>query len=99
MSTRRTFCTGGSACIRASVVGDGDGGGCPASESELSDTPLPRYKLRALFGLIDMRWDWPVDVNYHEAHAYCIWKTEQVCICVEPFRTNGMVNADPFNFV
>jgi formylglycine-generating enzyme required for sulfatase activity len=24
-----------------------------------------------------MRWDWPVDVNYHEAMAYCAWATER----------------------
>lgn len=24
-----------------------------------------------------MRWDWPVDVNYHEAMAYCAWQTER----------------------
>jgi len=24
-----------------------------------------------------MQWDWPVDVNYHEARAYCAWKSEQ----------------------
>jgi hypothetical protein len=24
-----------------------------------------------------MRWDWPVDVNYHEGKAYCAWLTEQ----------------------
>lgn len=38
---------------------------------------LHRYKLRALFNAIDMRWDWPVDVNYHEAKAFCAWKTEK----------------------
>ena len=21
-----------------------------------------------------MPWDWPVDVNYHEAKAFCSWK-------------------------
>ena len=36
-----------------------------------------RYKLRALFDAIDMRWDWPVDVNYHEAKAYCAWRAEE----------------------
>ncbi len=35
-----------------------------------------RYQLRALFNAIDMRWDWPVDVNYHEAKAFCAWRTE-----------------------
>ncbi|GAX79951.1 hypothetical protein CEUSTIGMA_g7390.t1 [Chlamydomonas eustigma] len=38
---------------------------------------LHRYKLRALFDSIDMRWDWPVDVNYHEAKAYCAWRAEK----------------------
>uniref|UniRef100_A0A7R9VIT3 Sulfatase-modifying factor enzyme domain-containing protein n=1 Tax=Chlamydomonas euryale TaxID=1486919 RepID=A0A7R9VIT3_9CHLO len=37
---------------------------------------LHKYKLRALFDAVDMRWDWPVDANYHEARAFCAWKTE-----------------------
>ncbi|KAH9495393.1 hypothetical protein Btru_016361 [Bulinus truncatus] len=32
------------------------------------------YKLRLMFDLIDMPWDWPVEVNYHEAKAFCKWK-------------------------
>ncbi|PNH12258.1 hypothetical protein TSOC_000840 [Tetrabaena socialis] len=35
------------------------------------------YKLRVLFDAIDMRWDWPVDANYHEARAFAAWRTEQ----------------------
>ncbi len=31
------------------------------------------YKYRALNSVIDMPMDWPVDVNYHEAKAYCNW--------------------------
>lgn len=27
-----------------------------------------------MFNIIDMPWDWPVEVNYHEAKAYCKWK-------------------------
>ncbi|KAG2489957.1 hypothetical protein HYH03_011587 [Edaphochlamys debaryana] len=38
---------------------------------------LHRYKLRVLFDAVDMRWDWPVDVNYHEARAFAAWRTEQ----------------------
>ncbi|KAJ9513718.1 hypothetical protein QJQ45_015472 [Haematococcus lacustris] len=38
---------------------------------------LHKYQLRALFNAINMRWDWPVDVNYHEAKAFCAWRTEQ----------------------
>ena len=36
-----------------------------------------RYKLRLLFDAVDMRWDWPVDANYHEAKAYCSWRAER----------------------
>ena len=27
-----------------------------------------------MYDVIDMPWDWPVDVNYHEAKAFCKWK-------------------------
>mmetsp|Transcript_58682 Transcript_58682/g.139711 ORF Transcript_58682/g.139711 Transcript_58682/m.139711 type:complete len:711 (-) Transcript_58682:212-2344(-) len=36
-----------------------------------------QFKLRTIFEEIDMVWSWPVDVNYHEARAYCAWKSEQ----------------------
>ena len=32
------------------------------------------FRYRALYDVIDMPWDWPVDVNYHEAKAFCSWK-------------------------
>ncbi|MCB0370205.1 MAG: putative 4-mercaptohistidine N1-methyltransferase, partial [Bdellovibrionales bacterium] len=35
------------------------------------------YKLRTTFEVIDMPWDWPVCVNYHEAKAYCAWRSER----------------------
>ena len=38
---------------------------------------LHRYRLRTLFEVIAMPWDWPVDANYHEAKAYCAWRTER----------------------
>ncbi|GFR49285.1 hypothetical protein Agub_g11294 [Astrephomene gubernaculifera] len=38
---------------------------------------LHKYKLRVLFDAVDMRWDWPVDVNYHEGRAFAAWRTEQ----------------------
>ncbi|CAH1775547.1 unnamed protein product [Owenia fusiformis] len=34
------------------------------------------YKYRTMFDEIDLPLDWPVDVNYHEAKAYCAWKGE-----------------------
>jgi 5-histidylcysteine sulfoxide synthase len=38
---------------------------------------LHDYKLRTIFALIDMPWDWPVEVNFHEAEAYARWKTQK----------------------
>lgn len=35
------------------------------------------YRLRTLFEYIEMPWDWPVEVNYHESKAYAHWKSEQ----------------------
>lgn len=35
------------------------------------------YDLRTIFEVIDMPWDWPVDVTYYEAKAFCRWKTEK----------------------
>jgi 5-histidylcysteine sulfoxide synthase len=35
---------------------------------------LHAYRLRTTFEVIDMPWDWPVCVNYHEAKAYCAWR-------------------------
>jgi len=36
-----------------------------------------QYKLRTIFEVIDMQWDWPVDVNYYEAKAFCNWKSKK----------------------
>lgn len=38
---------------------------------------LHDYKLRTLFEIIDMPWDWPVEVNFHEAQAFCRWRQEK----------------------
>lgn len=35
------------------------------------------YKYRTMLQVIDMPWDWPVDVNYLEAKAFCNWKSEK----------------------
>ena len=35
------------------------------------------YHLRTIFQVIPVPWDWPVDVNYYEAKAYCRWKAAQ----------------------
>ncbi|XP_013417309.1 uncharacterized protein LOC106178593 isoform X2 [Lingula anatina] len=33
-----------------------------------------KFRLRAVYDVIDMPWDWPAEVNYHEAKAYAKWK-------------------------
>ena len=35
------------------------------------------WKLRLVYNEISMPWNWPVEVNYLEAKAFCNWKTEQ----------------------
>ena len=34
------------------------------------------WRLRIMLEEIAMPWDWPVEVNYHEAKAFCSWKKE-----------------------
>lgn len=38
---------------------------------------LHDYQLRTVFEVLAMPWDWPVEVNYHEASAYAQWRQEQ----------------------
>ncbi len=35
------------------------------------------YKYRTMLEVIAMPWDWPVDINYLEAKAFCNWKSEK----------------------
>ncbi|WP_223246890.1 5-histidylcysteine sulfoxide synthase [Sulfuriferula thiophila] len=35
------------------------------------------WQLRLMTELVTMPWDWPVEVNYHEAKAFCNWKAAQ----------------------
>jgi 5-histidylcysteine sulfoxide synthase/putative 4-mercaptohistidine N1-methyltranferase len=35
------------------------------------------YSFRTMARQIDMPWDWPVEVNYLEAKAFCNWKAQQ----------------------
>ncbi|MEI6274329.1 MAG: 5-histidylcysteine sulfoxide synthase, partial [Prolixibacteraceae bacterium] len=35
------------------------------------------YRLRLVFEEIDMPWNWPVEVNYQEAKAFCNWKKDK----------------------
>ncbi|MFT7234637.1 MAG: 5-histidylcysteine sulfoxide synthase/putative 4-mercaptohistidine N1-methyltransferase [Methylophagaceae bacterium] len=35
------------------------------------------FKLRLMTEVVDMRWDWPAEVNYHEAKAFCNWLAKE----------------------
>ncbi|RYF44952.1 MAG: 5-histidylcysteine sulfoxide synthase, partial [Cytophagaceae bacterium] len=35
------------------------------------------WALRLMTHEVAMPWDWPVEVNYHEAKAFCQWKSQQ----------------------
>jgi 5-histidylcysteine sulfoxide synthase/putative 4-mercaptohistidine N1-methyltranferase len=41
------------------------------------------WKLRIMLEVINMPWDWPVEVNYLEASAYCRWKSQQTNLNVQ----------------
>jgi len=53
-----------------SGVGQGLLGHTHCYYEELKDN---EFKYRAPFDVIEMPWDWPAEVNYHEAKAYCNW--------------------------
>ncbi|KAL3870051.1 hypothetical protein ACJMK2_042668 [Sinanodonta woodiana] len=42
-----------------------------------------RYRYRAMFDVIDMPWTWPVEVNFHEAKAYCTWMGPEFRLLIE----------------
>lgn len=35
------------------------------------------YQLRTMLEVIEMPWDWPAEINYLEAKAFCNWKSEK----------------------
>jgi 5-histidylcysteine sulfoxide synthase/putative 4-mercaptohistidine N1-methyltranferase len=35
------------------------------------------WQLRLMTEEVPMPWNWPVETNYHEAKAFCLWKTAQ----------------------
>ena len=41
------------------------------------------YQYRAMFDEMDLPLDWPVEVNHHEAMAYCRWKGKDIRLMTE----------------
>ncbi|PIK41800.1 hypothetical protein BSL78_21358 [Apostichopus japonicus] len=41
------------------------------------------YRLRTVCELVVMPWTWPVEVNHHEARAYCRWKGKAIRLLTE----------------
>ena len=37
-----------------------------------------KWRLRLMTQEVNMPWSWPVEVNYHEAKAFCNWQSEQM---------------------
>jgi formylglycine-generating enzyme required for sulfatase activity/2-polyprenyl-3-methyl-5-hydroxy-6-metoxy-1,4-benzoquinol methylase len=63
------------------VCSEGCRSGCGGDLSSHSHCSLPSpqngaptYQYRAMFDVVSMPEDWPVEVNYHEAKAFCKWK-------------------------
>ncbi|MBX2879677.1 MAG: 5-histidylcysteine sulfoxide synthase [Granulosicoccus sp.] len=61
------------------------------------------YKYRAMLEVIDMPWDWPVDLTWLESKAFCEWKSETTGKAIrlpteaEWYRLRENVNTDqPF---
>lgn len=50
---------------------------CPCFWRRTGPQGLQEYDLRVMFDEVAMPWDWPVDVNCHEAQAFCRWKAKQ----------------------
>jgi 5-histidylcysteine sulfoxide synthase len=42
-----------------------------------------KYRYRATFNELDLPLDWPVEVNYYEARAYCQWKGKNIRLMTE----------------
>jgi len=57
---------------------------CPFFWQAAGPAGSHEYTLRTIFNVISMPWDWPVDVTYYEAKAFCRWKesNEKKCFRV-----------------
>lgn len=46
------------------------------------DNEHDAWRLRLMTGIVAMPWDWPAEVNYHEAKAFCNWKKKLTGLAV-----------------
>ena len=44
---------------------------------------LNKNRFRVMFDVINMPYNWPVEINYLEAKAYCKWKGEDYRVLTE----------------
>lgn len=49
-----------------------------------------------MFDVLDMPLDWPAEVNFHEAHAFCAWKGSSYRLLTEA-ETNVIRDDKVFN--
>ena len=50
---------------------------CPAFWVSVGPEGAYEYELRTIFSIIPMPWNWPVEINFHEAQAYSRWLNEK----------------------
>jgi len=55
------------------------------------------YKFRLMFDVVEMPKNWPVEVNYHEAKAFCAWKGNEFRVLSEAEHNEirDSANVDP----
>nr|XP_039262070.1 ergothioneine biosynthesis protein 1-like [Styela clava] len=74
--------------------------GCGSTLSSYSHcnmkTEKESFGLRLMFDVVDLPLDWPVEVNYYEAKAFCAWKGEDFRLPTEA-EHHVMRSLPPFN--
>jgi 5-histidylcysteine sulfoxide synthase len=53
-----------------------------------------RYSYRATFDEIDLPLDWPVEVNYYEAIAFCRWKGSEIRLITEAEWNQALIYSE-----